>query len=89
MLSLLLSDQVREHQRMRERAGVDANAQSVTPGHPAVRELAESGDVIVVTAPPAYSAPSGAGRRSTSRPTPRPHGFSAPRRSGPRGAGRG
>jgi superfamily II DNA/RNA helicase len=67
VLSLLLSDQVRENQRMRERAGVDANAQSVTPGHPAVREIAESGEPIVVQAPPAY--------------TQRPATSSAPRRN--------
>jgi superfamily II DNA/RNA helicase len=68
VLSLLLSDQVREHQRMRERAGIDANAQTVTPGHPAVREIAESGEPIVVQAPPAHTqrpAPSSAPRRSS------------------------
>jgi superfamily II DNA/RNA helicase len=71
VLSLLLSDQVREHQRMRERAGVDANAQTVTPGHPAVREIAESGEAIVVQAPPQYAGPSGSGARrpSGSRPS--------------------
>jgi superfamily II DNA/RNA helicase len=53
VLSLLLSDQVREHQRLRERAGVDANAVAVVPGHPAVRELAESGTPVVVTPRPA------------------------------------
>jgi superfamily II DNA/RNA helicase len=76
VLSLLLSDQVREHQRMRERAGIEASAQSVTPGHPAVREIAESGETIVVQAPPAYAAapgsaarrPAGKGRPSGSRP---------------------
>jgi superfamily II DNA/RNA helicase len=66
VLSLLLSDQVREHQRMRERAGIDANAESVTPGHPAVRRIAESGEPIVVQAPPAF--------------TQRPASASAPRR---------
>ncbi|MDT7549849.1 MAG: hypothetical protein QOE84_2243 [Actinomycetota bacterium] len=69
VLSLLLSDQVRENQRMRERAGVDANAQTVTPGHPAVREIAESGEPIVVQAPPAYTqrpATSSAPRRNNS-----------------------
>ena len=48
VLSLILSDQVREHQRLRERAGVDANAVTVVPGHPAVREVAESGEPVVV-----------------------------------------
>ncbi|MCU1673407.1 MAG: rhlE [Frankiales bacterium] len=69
VLSLLLGDQVREHQRMRERAGIDANAQSVTPGHPAVREIAESGEAIVVQAPPAYAAaPTSTRPRGTGRP---------------------
>jgi len=68
VLSLLLSDQVREHQRMRERAGIDANAQSVTPGHPAVRQIAESGEHIVVQAPPAYAGPSSSAPRRTGSP---------------------
>jgi superfamily II DNA/RNA helicase len=69
VLSLLLSDQVREHQRMRERAGVDANAQTVTPGHPAVRQIAESGEAIVVQAPPQYTGPSSSAPRRTGTPT--------------------
>jgi superfamily II DNA/RNA helicase len=72
VLSLLLSDQVREHQRMRERAGVDANAQSVTPGHPAVRELAESGEPILVQPAPQYAAPTTGNRRPQGRPQGRP-----------------
>ncbi len=51
VLSLLTSDQVRENQRLRERAGVEVSAMSVVPGHEAVRAVAESGEVIVVTAP--------------------------------------
>ena len=66
VLSLLLGDQVRDHQRMRERAGIDANAESVNPGHPAVRLLAESGEPIVVQAPPAYAAPPTSSRPRTS-----------------------
>jgi superfamily II DNA/RNA helicase len=70
VLSLLLSDQVRDNQRMRERAGVDANAQSVTPGHPAVREIAESGEAIVVQPAPQFARPASAStpRRSGGRP---------------------
>jgi len=49
VLSLLLSDQVREHQRLRERAGVEASAMSVVPGHEAVRALATSGDAVVIS----------------------------------------
>ena len=67
VLSLLLSDQVRDHQRLRERAGVEASAQTVVPGHPAVRELAESGEPIVVVPRPAYT-PRPSGARSSSRP---------------------
>ncbi len=88
VLSLLLSDQVREHQRMRERAGVDANAQTVTPGHPAVREIAESGEQIVVQAPPQYAGPStsSASRRPTGNRSYRPASSSGG--SGGRGAAR-
>lgn len=56
VLSFITSDQVREHQQMRERVGIDVNAVAVTTGHPAVRELAESGEVIVVQPAPAYAA---------------------------------
>jgi superfamily II DNA/RNA helicase len=51
VLSLLLSDEVRDNQRLRERAGVQVSAQTVVPGHPAVRALAESGEPVVVTTP--------------------------------------
>jgi superfamily II DNA/RNA helicase len=54
VLSLVTSDQVRDHQRMRERAGVEVSAVTVVTGHPAVRELAESGEPIVVAPRPAY-----------------------------------
>jgi superfamily II DNA/RNA helicase len=49
VLSLLLSSEVRGHQRLREQAGVEASATSVVPGHPAVRAIAESGEPVVVT----------------------------------------
>ena len=70
VLSLVLGDQVREHQRMRERAGIEANAQSVGPGHPAVREIAESGEPIVVQPAPQFARPSTAPsqRRTGGRP---------------------
>jgi superfamily II DNA/RNA helicase len=74
VLSLLLSDQVREHQRMRERAGIDANAQTVTPGHPAVREIAESGEPILVQPAPQYAAAAAGNRRPQGRPQGRPAG---------------
>ena len=63
VLSLVLSDQVRDHQRLRERAGVEASAMTVVPGHPAVRELAQSGEPVTVQPRPASSAPSSRGPR--------------------------
>ncbi len=48
VLSFVLSDQVRDHQRMRESIGIETNAVAVTAGHPAVRVVAESGDEIVL-----------------------------------------
>jgi superfamily II DNA/RNA helicase len=68
VLSLLLSDQVRDNQRLRERAGVQVSAVTVVAGHPAVRELAESGEPIVVAPRPAYvPRPQGA-RSNAGRP---------------------
>ncbi|MCU1595829.1 MAG: box helicase protein, partial [Frankiales bacterium] len=90
VISLILSDEVRDNQRMRERAGVVVSAQTVVPGHPAVRAIAESGEDIVVTAPVrmAYSdRPGRSGRRtyngSGARPqAPRPQS-QRPRSSAP------
>ena len=48
VLSFVLSDQVRDHQRMRESIGIETNAVAVTAGHPAVRVVAESGEPIVL-----------------------------------------
>ena len=62
VLSLLLSGEVRYNQRLRERAGVEVSAQTVVPGHPAVRALAESGEAVVVTYVPRPESP----RRSPS-----------------------
>jgi superfamily II DNA/RNA helicase len=62
VLSLLTSDQVRASQRLRERAGVEASAVAVVPGHPAVRELAESGTPVVVRPLPPRSSGAPAGR---------------------------
>jgi superfamily II DNA/RNA helicase len=84
VLSLLLSDQVREHQRLRERAGVEANAVTVVPGHPAVRELAESGEPIVLQPRPVYRP---SGPRSGGRPR-RPAAPGSGRPGGTRGGAR-
>jgi superfamily II DNA/RNA helicase len=74
VLSMVTSDQVRDHQRMRERAGVEASAITVVVGHPAVRELAESGEPIEVQPRAPYvPRPQGERRRYTG----------GPRRSGP------
>ena len=51
VVSLLLSGEVRDHQRLRERAGIEVSATTVVPGHPAVRAVAESGEPVVVTMP--------------------------------------
>jgi superfamily II DNA/RNA helicase len=84
VLSLLLPDQVRENQRMRERAGVDANAAAVVPGHPAVREIAVSGEPIVVQ-PSRQRSPSSASSSRSHRGSGRPPSSrGGPRRSGPR-----
>jgi superfamily II DNA/RNA helicase len=55
VVSLLLPDQVRDHERLRQKAGVTATTVPVHPSHAAVRELATSGEPVVVrrTAPPA------------------------------------
>jgi superfamily II DNA/RNA helicase len=47
VVSLVLSGEVRGHQRLREAAGIDVSATAVTPGHPAVRHLATSGEPVV------------------------------------------
>ena len=65
VLSFVTSDQVRDHQRLRERAGVEASALSVVPGHPAVREVAVSGEPIVVAPRPAYATRPQGERRSS------------------------
>jgi len=82
VLSLLLPDQVRQHQRLREQAGVEANAAAVVPGHPAVRELAISGEPIVVQAAPSRppTAPSSRRPYRGGRPSTGPGG---PRRAAP------
>jgi superfamily II DNA/RNA helicase len=67
VVSLLLSGEVRGHQRLREQAGIEVSATTVVPGHPAVRALAESGEPIVVQAPPAEHA------RPARRPQDRPY----------------
>jgi superfamily II DNA/RNA helicase len=71
VLSLVTSDQVRDHQRLRERAGVEASAQSVVPGHPAVREVATSGETIVLAPRPAYAARPSSDRRNGGAGRPR------------------
>lgn len=50
VLSVLLHHQVRPHARMLQRAGVAVEPESVVPGHEAVREIAESGEPVLVVA---------------------------------------
>jgi superfamily II DNA/RNA helicase len=78
VLSLVQPAEARDHQRLRERAGVAANALTVVPGHPAVRELAVSGEPVVALPRPA-AAPA-------ARATTRQH--SGGRRTQPPGRGR-
>jgi superfamily II DNA/RNA helicase len=95
VLSFVLSGEVRDHQRMRERAGIEASAQTVVPGHPAVRVIAESGEPVVVTAraprPVSDRARTGRPRRPESAGRtgyPRPTGWSSSSdRSGGRPSG--
>ncbi|HSF26187.1 MAG TPA: DEAD/DEAH box helicase [Actinomycetes bacterium] len=53
VVSILLPEQVRPSERLRQRAGVKVKAIRVDPGHPAVRELATSGEPVVVVPRPA------------------------------------
>ncbi len=82
VLSLLTPDQVRDAERLYERAGVTGTAVRVEPGAEAVQELATSGTPIVPVPLPAYARPAGSaprGRPSNGaprrgRPAPRPRG---------------
>jgi superfamily II DNA/RNA helicase len=85
VLSLVTSDQVRDHQRMRERAGVEVSAVTVVTGHPAVRELAESGEPIVVAPRPAYVPRPQGDRRPSAASRPRRTGTPSSSGGGPRG----
>jgi superfamily II DNA/RNA helicase len=88
VLSLVLPEQVREHQRMRERAAVEVSAVTVVPGHPAVRQVATSGEPIVVQPLP-VAAPTQVQRPRTSPSSPRPAGRRPARRPATRSQGRG
>ena len=86
VVSLLLSNEVRDHQRLRERAGIEVSAVSVIPGHPAVRAIAESGEEIIITTPaprPYVERParSGGPRRSYGDRSGRPSGERPARRA--------
>jgi hypothetical protein len=75
---------------MRERAGVEVSAVTVVTGHPAVRELAESGEPIVVAPRAPYvPRPQGDRRPSAGSRPPRRTGTASSSGGGPRGgAGR-
>ena len=83
VLSFVTSDQVRDHQRLRERAGVEASALSVVPGHPAVREVAASGEPIVVAPRTVSVRPQGERRSSGPGRGRRPSGSGAARSGRP------
>jgi superfamily II DNA/RNA helicase len=65
VLSLQLPEQARDGARLRERAGVRAEAVRVGPGHAAVRQIARSGNPVVRS--PAVPQEPTRRRRSTSR----------------------
>ena len=78
VVSLLLSSEVRAHQRLREQAGIDVSATTVVPGHPAVRSVAESGEPVVVREPERRPA-TASGPRTKGPWKGRPQGESRPR----------
>jgi len=65
VVALVQPDQMREVERLHIAAKVEASVDAVHPGHPAVRELATSGEPIVVR--PRAAAPEGGGTRSSIR----------------------
>nr|MDP9496238.1 DEAD/DEAH box helicase [Actinomycetota bacterium] len=70
VLSLVLPEQVRESQQMREKAAVQASAVAVVPGHPAVRALAVSGETVAVAPRPVpAAATSTTGGRTAAAPS--------------------
>ncbi|HEX2808052.1 MAG TPA: DEAD/DEAH box helicase [Kineosporiaceae bacterium] len=63
VVALVHSDQLSAVRRLHADANVDATIENVSPGHPAVRAVAESGEPIVVRAPAeTVRASSGSGR---------------------------
>jgi superfamily II DNA/RNA helicase len=70
VVALVQPDQMREVERLHIAAKVEASVDAVHPGHPAVRELATSGEPIVVR--PRAAVPEGGTRSSIRRAGGRP-----------------
>ncbi len=94
VVSFVEYNQSRDITRLHQAAGVTpSSSDEVAPGHPAVRELATSGEVIVIQAlperpergPRPESGPRGDSRRRRPQSSGRPEfGAARPARSGPR-----
>ena len=83
-------DQVRDVARLHKSAAVTATTVAVHAGHPCVREIAESGEPVVVTARAASpSARSGEGGQRSRRPRRGPGGGHRSPNAGYRGQGSG
>ena len=80
VVSLVQADQVRTIAKLHEDARVSASTVSVQPGHPAVRELATSGEAIV---------PATVANRTGEAAAPEGHRAASPRRSRRPGTYRG
>ena len=74
VLSLLLPEQTRDAVRLFDKAGVAVATIPATPGSPPVREIAESGEQIVVTAAPPTRAPDASRPRTRRSHRPRSAG---------------
>ena len=69
VVSVLGPDQVRPARRLFDRAGVTVDPVTARPGSGPVRELAESGEPVVVAAPPVSDRPERARPARTRRPS--------------------
>jgi superfamily II DNA/RNA helicase len=71
VIAFVEDHQVRDVQRLHAAASVSPTTASVATGHPAVREIAESGEAIEVRPTPAAGAPRSDRPRRTARQAPR------------------
>ncbi|HET9946373.1 MAG TPA: DEAD/DEAH box helicase [Actinomycetes bacterium] len=78
VVSVLGPDQVRPARRLFDKAGVTVDPVSAHPGSQPVRELAESGEPVVVTAAPVSQRPEGSARPARTRRPSRHRGAPSP-----------